>query len=875
MSRLGGAPIGEESPQRAGASSSATPGGLSGLSVRVPAAFSAIGQARPGRAPVGCTAPLEAIALLEEVRSIFAESGLSGPQEVPMRSVRLATRLAAAAVLAVASASAAPRDPAPPFSTARLKPSPAKGGTPLYDPKDPYAIFINYELGMHCVGFDISYCCVIPPYNSVQAQAVKTGRGGSLPKLLAPEDGVSLAYSVRGNSYSEGDKMRYWGVPKDVNGNGRMDDPGDNMANYVWTHLFIYQDLEGTLPPDWSEAKRLHVGKQVQVPVDSGPTGKSLAGGTLAYAGSAGGNKVFTDSLIPEVKNVPLTLTASYLWDALGLPLTAFDDARRRGTIRSVTEKDLQPYQVSVVRLRDAKGAPVLAEGKPVEFIGTNPVDVPNCYLCHSGNGIAARNARQEGLTLFDKEYAYWKKNFPDVSEFMARQSQASIGILELHDRHHRTTLLAHYDPDASSNRLGAAGAVNCADCHGDNVSGNLRSPRPGATGYPAVKAGALTEAIHATHLTYVPMPDGAGRTQSCQACHPTHWQVEAMNDPAHNPFAVVDEQGNDRFAASDVRLGGGGCYLRRDAHTNPSVRPPFFLNAVGRWFLDEVSRKDEKGTPVKTLRGLYCTNCHNRLSQALYAADDLSSAAAQEGKTLRNKPIGEVVKAVAGGDEKRFRSAFADPVVEAEGAPLRGYYASHTGATMVRASKDAAGKLRLAAWNAAEGDPVPYDAASAGKDWWLSAAEPHCADCHLAPFVESGGASYFPIDQPGKYSLYRYSKAHGRIACQSCHESTHGLYPVRNDGPKNSVDLTTHQQALQFSPDGKYAGPVTCSACHQVNARGVPAQLQGTEYADDYWASVVLLHAMREGDEKLPVKDLLRKFPIARSREIAEQGWR
>jgi hypothetical protein len=41
--------------------------------------------------------------------------------------------------------------------------------------------------------------------------------------------------------------------------------------------------------------------------VDAGPTGKSMAGGTLAYAGSAGGNKVFTDSLIPEVKNVPLT----------------------------------------------------------------------------------------------------------------------------------------------------------------------------------------------------------------------------------------------------------------------------------------------------------------------------------------------------------------------------------------------------------------------------------------------------------------------------------------------------------------------------------------------------------------------------------------
>ena len=168
----------------------------------------------------------------------------------------------------------------------------------LYDPRDPFAIFINYELGMHCVGFDISYCCIIPPYNSIQAQAIKTGMKGELPRLLSPDDGISLTYSVRDNSYSEGNKMKYWQVPKDVNGNGRMDDPGDSMANYVWTHLFIYKDLEGTIPSDWSDENRLFVGKQIQVPIDAGPTGKSLAGGSLVFAGSTGGNKVFTDSLI-------------------------------------------------------------------------------------------------------------------------------------------------------------------------------------------------------------------------------------------------------------------------------------------------------------------------------------------------------------------------------------------------------------------------------------------------------------------------------------------------------------------------------------------------------------------------------------------------
>jgi len=768
-------------------------------------------------------------------------------------------------------------DPNPPFSLELLGTSAGQDSsgekTTFFNPRDPYSIFINYELGMHCVGFDISYCCVIPPYNSIQAQAFKTGEGGKRPALLEPEGGVSLYYSVRDNSYSEGNKMKYWQVTKDVNGNGKMDDPGDSMANYVWTHLFIYKDLAATIPDDWTGAKRLHVGKDIQINIDSGPTGKSLAGGYLSYSGSKGGNKVLTDSMVPEVKNVPLTLTASFLWDALGLPLTAFNDSRRKGTIRSITPKDFQPYQYSVVQLRDKDGKAITAKGKPVEFFGTNPVDFPNCYVCHSGEGLAAKLSRGEGLSLMDSEFAYWKKNYPDISDFMARQSHAAINVLELHDKHHRTSFLKEYDSNAPTNRLGSAGPVYCADCHGDNISGNLQEPRPGATGYKAVKARPLSESIHMVHAAVIPMPDKAGRTQNCQACHPAHWYEEKMNDET-NPFRITDSNGNPRFSNADVRSSGGGCYLRRDAHTNPDVKPPFFLNEIGKWYFQGVSMKDENGKPVSSMRGLYCTNCHNELAHELYRRDDLKDAARQEGKTLRNKQIWEVIKTVANSNEKNFQTYFADPVVGAEGDPLKAFYERHTGSAMVKAAKDSAGKLRLLPWNAGEGDAVPYDGASAGKDWWLSAAEPHCADCHIAPFVESEGGDYFPIDQQNKYSLYRYSKAHGEVACQSCHESIHGLYPVRYEGKDNTVDITTREQALQFSPDGKYAGPVTCSACHTVNIKGVPVQLKGTEYYDDYWASVVLLHFMRGNDQKLSVAELVRKVPYKESRDIVRRGW-
>ncbi|MDQ5988197.1 MAG: hypothetical protein CSYNP_03953 [Syntrophus sp. SKADARSKE-3] len=57
-------------------------------------------------------------------------------------------------------------DAHPPFKLTLLEPykagpAPTPEETSLYNPRNPYNIFINYELGMHCVGFDISYCCII------------------------------------------------------------------------------------------------------------------------------------------------------------------------------------------------------------------------------------------------------------------------------------------------------------------------------------------------------------------------------------------------------------------------------------------------------------------------------------------------------------------------------------------------------------------------------------------------------------------------------------------------------------------------------------------------------------------------------------------
>jgi hypothetical protein len=120
----------------------------------------------------------------------------------------------------------------------------------------------------------------------------------------------------------------------------------------------------------------------------------------------------------------------------------------------------------------------------------------------------------------------------------------------------------------------------------------------------------------------------------------------------------------------------------------------------------------------------------------------------------------------------------------------------------------------------------------------------PHCADCHAAPFVEGQGGVAYPINQPGKYSSMRHTKGHADLACQACHESIHGLYPVT---PK--VDQTTYEQAAQLNPDGSH-GPLKCQTCHkEVNRAGVPllaAKLQygGKDTTGEFDLAVQWIHA-------------------------------
>jgi hypothetical protein len=778
-----------------------------------------------------------------------------------------------------------------------------------------YRIMINYELGMHCTGFDFEYCCILPPYNSIQAQVVKVGAGKKMPRLLDahkpgdptilidPDTGheYKLQYELVDNTFSEGGKLLYWKAPFDMNRNGMTGDVGESVANAYFSHLYIYKDLEGSNPAGTSlDVDKIYIGgPKLQVPQDAGPSGQKMSG-FLRNSGPTG-TIVYTKS--PVLENTPIVLTNPGIWEALGLPVTPFLDSEIAGRdIKKVKENNVQPYQVAKVSLVDAQTHnPVLNSlGKEVHFAGTNPIDVPNCSNCHSNENV--NGAHPDVFERVKEESAYWKSI--GAADWYANQKATSISILSLHDKKHGTRFTEKYSPNATSNRLGR-GSVICQKCHADNVigvigAGTVAHRRDGtvvvedraridlavARGTPVeyldpknpntpadgISVPPLTEAIHAMHLVMRPMPDGRMRSGSCQGCHPAHRYDRDMKGYPITADGSNAFSGKPGSAGNDNRDAAGGCFVNRDVHSNPNkdkdgAETPEHLNALGNWLKANVTRENGR------MKGLWCTNCHTVLSKELYKHDALATGEAfrpgQE-DTLRSKSLEEIARALNttvpqltamldpkaamdanGRDVGNTVDAWKSAKQGRDNAPI-GVIATDGKNPIIQKDADGDVSVELLAMNpnlvsqyASRKAVAPsYDAATQGRDYWLSPGVPHCADCHAAPFVEGQGGVAYPINQPGKFSSMRYSKGHAGLACQACHESIHGLYPVTPH-----VDQTTYVQAAQLNPDGSH-GPLKCQTCHRdVNRQGVPLiaaklQYEGKDITGDYDLAVQWIHA-------------------------------
>ena len=917
-------------------------------------------------------------------------------------------------------------------------------------PKNDFNIMMNYELGMHCTGFEFAYCCVLPPYNSILAQVVKTQYSekgeGAFAKLLEGDPNVGLDAlgretalrdaDLRNRNFQkyvltyeheaqprndgrgkpqtstlisavEGNSLFMWATiydqaTKTANGaiktsteaepyNGAVGAPvgdgvidgtvADSYANGWMNHLYIYSGLEGDNPNNSTlEADKIRLGVDVVFQPDCGPAAHpmgpvtkvdpfdpnnpdtklndcgGLANGNLLTFSTDHGTVVYTQMKVLE--NLPVTLTSPRIWEALGLPLTPFEDTIDFFADPGLVDEDsIRPYVKMIARMHrfdpndtsvtdgDAKGvgAAVLQNGNPVVGFGTAPIDIPNCERCHS-NAPETPNSPQTGKpeqwALVQSEYNFWNA-FYDIdtatgdSDWYSRLKSAAVSMMVDHDTQHGTSFTALYpacggvDPvnpqdcidqnagiPIQNTRMGHESVI-CQKCHADNViavvkAANCAPDNPTCAGN-LIRP--ISEAVHRNHRNVTEISsdgepgvivfnDGLGRDGGCQGCHPAH---RSDGDMDGYPITL---QGENFYADGDNRLASGGCFVGRDVHSNPNkdidgAETPEHLNAVGQWLKDNVARNQAglAGSDTDT-RGIWCTNCHTQLSQEIWKAEDcdnliesdcvndvrglptLAAVANAVGMTEAeainfldpkvDNPLGDTTHAIwraANDNDPQTQDANVATIEVGPGGPVGTTDADGDFSVNILSfctTPDCVDSI-----NNNKGDPsqwrhpanpfidtantavaVPFSAATDGRDHWLSPGEPHCADCHAAPYVEQSGNinAFTPFNYPAKASLMRYSRGHRDITCQGCHESIHGLYPVTPN-----IDTTSYAQAASMNSDDSH-GPLKCGACHEVNEDEVHDRMDdlrfdGRRVRDDLDAAIGWSHVFT--DDHSPLDDM------------------
>jgi hypothetical protein len=942
------------------------------------------------------------------------------------------------------------------------------GGTPPgggdFPVQKDLKIMMNYELGMHCTGFEFAYCCVLPAYNSILAQVVKPeSASGTFPTLMSGDpnvgkdalgrqtvlrdkeldssgnfkkyvlrywhdaqprnDGRGKAQTSTLISAVEGNSLLSWNTTFDsaevVNGalqygsyngadgvmlgDGDFDDPTDNYQNAVWNHLYFYADLEGSNPGNSTleqDKIRLGVSGQpgpfpaVAYPDDCGPAfhpmgpvttdpndptntvandcGGFSNGNVLTFSGHTG-TVVYTQMKVLE--NLPVMLTSPDIWEALGLPLTPFEDSIDFFTDPGLVDEDsVRPYVAMKAQLYKFDGvnndvAVIGSNGEPVIGFGTAPIDIPNCERCHSNppNGTEIPNSAAEGggtlivenspnetgslqWARVQQEYNFWNAYYnidkaAGDSDWYSRLKSAAIGMLTGHDEEHGTSFTNNY-PGADvagelpqNTRLGNESVI-CQRCHADNVIAAVKSATHGGDVIPPI-----TEAIHGNHRPLsaggpIAFSDSLGRDGGCQGCHPAHRSDGDMNG---YPITLA---GTNKYAGGDNRAANGGCFVGRDVHSNPGkdsdgAETPEHLNAVGEWLSDNVHSDPGSSGDL----GIWCTNCHTQLSQEIWKAENMEDLVHGVGQNnVRDKSLQGIADEVAGGDLEQV-IAWLDPTstnpkgdftysiwdadpglcdyidnvvvggqpastahdanvatIEAHvgGTCSSGYvdgpniataFGCSTPATLCGTfdgdgdfsvhildfctTDDCVADANAGLTGSSFAVPVPFSAATDGRDHWLSAGEPHCADCHAAPYVEQSGNinDFPPFNYPRKASLMRYSRGHQDISCQGCHESIHGLYPVTP-----LIDTTSYAQAASLNHDGSH-GPLKCGTCHEVGNDGIPdwvrdLQYNGRDVKDSFDDAVSWMHTYTvEAD---PRQDVCLNCHDDESDEVSwhEESW-
>ncbi len=132
------------------------------------------------------------------------------------------------------------------------------------------------DLGMHCMNKDHADFSVLPPFNTLHAQVIERGDATRLPRLVS--SGVSLEYSIPGNTYSVG-KTDFWTYAQAIFGVSLP--PNVGLAG---------KGLAGTLDPAGTHYEA--VGIPVTPFTDANPTVENPYQQALVIARDAGGTEL-------------------------------------------------------------------------------------------------------------------------------------------------------------------------------------------------------------------------------------------------------------------------------------------------------------------------------------------------------------------------------------------------------------------------------------------------------------------------------------------------------------------------------------------------------------------------------------------------------
>ena len=433
-----------------------------------------------------------------------------------------------------------------------------------------------------------------------------------------------------------------------VQGNGLYGDTGgtfgapiDNYQNTVWNHLYIYEDTEGSNPNNSSlEADKVRLGIDIDYPTNFGPAGHPMgpvSGGVYSEDNPFGAHLTFSEDTgtvvftqMKLVENLPIMLTSPRIWEALGLPLTPFEDTLGFfADPGQVDEDSVRPYVAMMAQLHEAvcdettgnctAGSAVLgAGGHPVQGFGDAPIDIPNCERCHSAPPTDAfgnlnnnsPNVDPENNALVELEYDFWSAYYDldpiaGDSDWYARLKGAAISILAIHDAQHGTQFTGNFPavtpiqpagtPFDPVTQLGGlvepfpGSFANClvdkaptgpacashADCAGvgDEVCDLPQNTR---LGHDSV----ICQKCHADNVIAVVKSTACGpNAQSC----PDGALIPALSQALHYNHRNISEGGFISFG--DALGRDGGCQGCHPAHRSDGVMDGYPIDLDGNNF--------------------------------------------------------------------------------------------------------------------------------------------------------------------------------------------------------------------------------------------------------------------------------------------------